>query len=58
MKFWLVLDVHLSVTNDVSMLSSTSRAILQLAENLNFVVMYHGKETLLRTEFQCVFLQR
>ena len=39
MKFWVVLDVHLFVTNDVSMLNSTSRAVLQLAENLNFVLL-------------------
>ena len=29
----------LFVTNDVSMLNSTSRAVLQLAENLNFVLL-------------------
>ena len=39
MKFWVVLDVHLFVTKDVSMLNSTSRAVLQLAENLNFVLL-------------------
>lgn len=33
MKFWVVLDVHLFVTYDVSMPNSTSRAVLQLAEN-------------------------
>ena len=40
MKFWVVLDVNLFVTNEVSMLNSSSLAILHLADNLNFVLLF------------------
>ena len=40
MKFWVVLDVNLFVTNEVSMLNSSSLAILHLADNFNFVLLF------------------